>query len=378
VTYIQINNIHFRYNEEWILNGISFSGSKGELIALVGPSGCGKTTLLRIIVGTISPLKGSVILNDEDITKIPIEHRQVGYVPQNQSLFPHLTVYENIGFGLRRSKIENRNRILELSQYGGIKHILSRKPHEISGGQQQRVALLRALAPMPRLLLLDEPLSNVDTHLREQLALYIRSIQKKEKLTTIFVTHDINEAKMLADRIIVMEKGTILQSGTPFDVTNNPQSLQVARSLGLQNLFPLKIKQASQGDHRLLYDSEIGEIQVSSKQKIDTFEDINGCFIDPTKITIDEQQFPKDINKIGKILAIFPDRMTNLVTIIVQLQGQNDPNRKLEDLITEAGANSNHIFPTKLHIQIPMEETSFGVGDMIPIRIPPEAITFFR
>ncbi|WP_455142141.1 ABC transporter ATP-binding protein [Candidatus Hodarchaeum mangrovi] len=378
MTYIQLSNIYFRYDEEWILNGISFSGSKGELIALVGPSGCGKTTLLRIIVGTISPQKGSIILNDEDITKIPIEHRQVGYVPQNQSLFPHLTVYENIGFGLRLSKTENRVRIMELSQYGGIKHILSRKPHEISGGQQQRVALLRALAPVPRLLLLDEPLSNVDTHLREQLALYIRSIQTMEKLTTIFVTHDINEAKMLADRIIVMEKGTILQSGTPFEVTNKPQSLQVARSLGLQNLFPLKIKQVSEGDHPLLYDSEIGELQVSSKQKMDSFKDITGCFIDPTKIKIDEQQFPKDLNKIGKILAIFPDRMTNLVTIIVQLRGKNDPNKRLEDLIPETSANSNHLFPTKLHIQIPLEETSFAVGDIIPIRIPPEAITFFR
>ncbi len=378
MTYIQLSNIYFRYDEEWILNGISFSGSKGELIALVGPSGCGKTTLLRIIVGTISPQRGLIILNDEDITKIPIEHRQVGYVPQNQSLFPHLTVYENIGFGLRLSKIENRVRIMELSQYGGIKHILSRKPHEISGGQQQRVALLRALAPVPRLLLLDEPLSNVDTHLREQLALYIRSIQKMEKLTTIFVTHDINEAKMLADRIIVMEKGTILQSGTPFEVTNKPQSLQVARSLGLQNLFPLKIKQVSEGDHPLLYDSEIGELQVSSKQKMETFKDITGCFIDPTKIKIDEQQFPKDLNKIGKILAIFPDRMTNLVTIIVQLRGKNDPNRRLEDLIPETSANSNHLFPTKLHIQISLEETSFAVGDIIPIRIPPEAITFFR
>ncbi|MHA1966954.1 MAG: ABC transporter ATP-binding protein, partial [Candidatus Hodarchaeales archaeon] len=166
-----------------------------------------------------------------------MEMRNIGYVPQTPSLFPHQTVFENIAFGLKAQKwgkLEVKSRVNELAKTGGIIQMLKRQPHELSGGQQQRVALMRALAPSPQLLLLDEPLSNIDTHLREHLAIYIRDIQKLYQITTLFVTHDLNEAKMLADKLIVLNVGKIVQIGSPINVVLRPNSVDVARTLGMK------------------------------------------------------------------------------------------------------------------------------------------------
>jgi ABC-type sugar transport system ATPase subunit len=242
MAFFEVQNIFFKYEDHWILEDISFQVEKGELVAIVGPSGCGKTTLLRIFVGILNPQKGSVIIENKDILTQRIETRNIGYVPQNQGLFPHLNVYNNIAFGLEAQKWEKNEiklRVGELSQMGGLATMIRRKPHELSGGQQQRVALMRALAPSPQLLLLDEPLSNVDTHLREQLAVYIRNIQKMADITTLFVTHDLNEAKMLADKLVVLSKGKIVQIGTSKDISLKPESIEAAKTIGLKNLYEI-------------------------------------------------------------------------------------------------------------------------------------------
>jgi len=251
--YFEVNGLYHRYEEQWILQDVSFSGKKGELIAIVGPSGCGKTTILKTIVGILSPQKGSITINSNDITNEPIEKRNVGYVPQNQGLFPHLSVYENIAFGLRAQKWkknEIESHIQDLAQISDLEAVLNRKPHEISGGQQQRVSLLRAIAPFPILLLLDEPLSNIDTQLREHLAIYIRKLQEEMQITTLFVTHDLDEAKMLADKLVVLNQGKVLQIGSPVDVNLNPKSIEVATTLGLKNLY--QTQKTYQHEHLLL------------------------------------------------------------------------------------------------------------------------------
>lgn len=211
----------------------------GELIALLGPSGCGKSTTLNMICGLEKPSDGTIFFGDEDVTLLPPELRGVGMVFQNYALYPHLTVRQNIQFPLenlkkkeRLSKLEMRRRAMEAAQLVQIEDLMDRKPKELSGGQQQRVAIARALVKMPRVLLLDEPLSNLDARLRLQTREEIRKIQKKTGITTVFVTHDQDEAMSISDQIIVMQSGVLMQYGKPQEVYDDPDNLFVAKFLG--------------------------------------------------------------------------------------------------------------------------------------------------
>ncbi|HIQ99941.1 MAG TPA: ABC transporter ATP-binding protein [Candidatus Scybalocola faecavium] len=225
----------------------------GELVGLLGPSGCGKSTTLNLICGLEKATGGQIFFGDEDVTALSPELRGVGMVFQNYALYPHLNVQKNIQFPLenlkgqeRPSKAEMKQRVLETAKLVQIEDLLDRKPRELSGGQQQRVAIARALIKMPRVLLLDEPLSNLDARLRLQTREEIRKIQKKTGITTVFVTHDQDEAMSICDRIAVMDHGVLMQEGQPQDVYDDPDNLFVARFLGTPpiNVFRGQVKNA--------------------------------------------------------------------------------------------------------------------------------------
>jgi putative spermidine/putrescine transport system ATP-binding protein len=215
----------------------------GEFVALLGPSGCGKTTLLRMIAGFIAPDSGSVVVDGEDVTVRPPHERQFGVVFQNYALFPHMTVGENVAYGLkmRGSNKADRRRAAEAALGRvGLPAVIDRFPNQLSGGQQQRVALARALVIEPKLLLLDEPLSALDKNLREGMQFELRSLQQNLGVTSLFVTHDQEEAMTLADRIVVMNAGQIQQVGTPEEVYGRPANRFVAAFLGATNFLPAR------------------------------------------------------------------------------------------------------------------------------------------
>ena len=211
------------------VSDFSFEIPDGELIGLLGPSGCGKSTTLNLICGLQKPTSGRIFFGEDDVTDLPPENRGVGLVFQNYALYPHLTVRQNILFPLqnlkgaeRPSKEEMLRRALEAAKLVQIDTLMDRKPSELSGGQQQRVAIARALVKMPRVLLLDEPLSNLDARLRLQTREEIRRIQRETGITTVFVTHDQEEAMSISDRIVVMKDGVVQQIGRPQDVYDSP------------------------------------------------------------------------------------------------------------------------------------------------------------
>ena len=221
------------------VNDFTFEIPDGKLIGLLGPSGCGKSTALNLLCGLLKPTSGTICFGDDDVTKVPAEKRGVGFVFQNYALYPHLTVRQNIRFPLENlkgdaklSKDEMNRRAEEAAKLVQLEGLMDRKPSELSGGQQQRVAIARALVKMPRVLLLDEPLSNLDARLRLQTREEIRRIQKETGITTVFVTHDQEEAMSISDMIVVMKLGVVQQIGKPQEVYDNPANLFVAKFLG--------------------------------------------------------------------------------------------------------------------------------------------------
>lgn len=233
------------------VNDFTFTIPDGELIGLLGPSGCGKSTTLHLISGLQNPTEGKIFFGEDDVTLLPAENRGIGLVFQNYALYPHLTVKQNILFPLENlkgkdklTKEEMLKKAQEAAKLVQIEELMERKPSELSGGQQQRVAIARALVKMPRVLLLDEPLSNLDARLRLQTREEIRRIQKETKITTIFVTHDQEEAMSISDRIVVMKEGVVHQIGKPQEVYDNPVNLFVAKFLGTPpiNVFDGQVK----------------------------------------------------------------------------------------------------------------------------------------
>ncbi len=221
------------------VNDFNFEIPDGKLNGLLGPSGCGKSTTLNLLSGLLKPTSGKIFFGEDDVTDLPAEHRGVGLVFQNYALYPHLTVRQNICFPLENlkgaaklTKAEMNEKALAAAKLVQIDGLMDRKPSELSGGQQQRVAIARALVKMPRILLLDEPLSNLDARLRLQTREELRRIQKETGITTVFVTHDQEEAMSISDMIVVMKDGVIQQIGKPQEVYDNPVNLFVAKFLG--------------------------------------------------------------------------------------------------------------------------------------------------
>ena len=239
-------------NEEVVaVNNFNFTIPDGKLIGLLGPSGCGKSTTLYMISGLQKPSSGKIFFGDDDVTELSTENRGIGLVFQNYALYPHMTVKQNIMFPLQNLKGEDKpskeemlQRTTEAARLVQIDDLLDRKPSELSGGQQQRVAIARALVKMPRVLLLDEPLSNLDARLRLQTREEIKRIQKETGITTVFVTHDQEEAMSISDMIVVMKLGVVQQIGEPQEVYDNPANLFVAKFLGTPpiNVFSGRVK----------------------------------------------------------------------------------------------------------------------------------------
>lgn len=227
------------------LDGVSLELAPGEFVALLGPSGCGKTTALRVLAGLESADDGHILIDGRDVVDVPTNRRDIGMVFQSYSLFPHLTVLENVEFGLRMRKVEaseRRRRATQMLNMVGLDHHADRFAHQLSGGQQQRVALARALVTEPRVLLLDEPLSALDAKVRVGLRDEIRRIQTELGITTLFVTHDQEEALAVADRVAVMRAGRIEQIGTPEELYSRPASAFVADFVGLSNRVPAVVQ----------------------------------------------------------------------------------------------------------------------------------------
>ncbi len=244
MAYMSLKDIDVCYDKKkQVLKGLDLEVQEGELVSLLGPSGCGKTTTLRVVAGFIEPQNGVFSLDGEDLTKVPVHKRNFGIVFQSYALFPHLSVYDNVAFGLKMRKMQKAEidqkvkRILEvcdLTEFGG------RFPQQMSGGQRQRVALARALVIEPKLLLLDEPLSNLDAKLRINMRMEIKRIQKQLGITTLFVTHDQEECFSISDKVAVMNQGVIEQFDTPENIYQKPETEFVARFIGFENFLSLR------------------------------------------------------------------------------------------------------------------------------------------
>ncbi|CAD9194069.1 sulfate/molybdate ABC transporter ATP-binding protein [Acinetobacter bohemicus] len=318
---IQVKNIEKHFGAFHALNNISLDFPEGQLVALLGPSGCGKTTLLRIIAGLESADGGQVILEGEDATDVHVRERQVGFVFQHYALFRHMTVFENIAFGLRvrpratrpsEAEIKKRvTRLLDLVQLG---FLADRFPAQLSGGQRQRIALARALAVEPRVLLLDEPFGALDAKVRKELRRWLRTLHDELHITSIFVTHDQEEALEVADQIIVMNKGNVEQIGSPREVYEKPATPFVFDFLGQANRFEGQNKQGiiHIGEDRL----QLPQVKDAPQGEIIAFARPNELHIHATpQENAIQATFLREIWIAGKVLAELQDRQGNLIEI---------------------------------------------------------------
>ncbi len=248
--FLELNHITKRFANFTAVENFNLEVEKGEFVSFLGPSGCGKTTTLRMIAGFETPTSGKIIINGEDVTYRAPNQRKIGMVFQSYALFPNMTVADNIGFGLkvaRKPTAEIKERVKEMLLLIHMEEFADRYPYQISGGQQQRVALARAIAIRPTLLLLDEPLSALDAKIRVELRNEIRAIQQKLGITTIYVTHDQEEALSLSDRVVVMNKARMEQVGAPFEIYNFPQTPFVASFVGTLSILNAEVVNPAQG-----------------------------------------------------------------------------------------------------------------------------------
>ncbi len=240
--FVRLSNLTLAYGQTVAVPDLSLEIAEGELVALLGPSGCGKTTTMRAVAGLLTPVSGSMVIDGRDVTRVPANRRGIGLVFQSYALFPHLSAFENVAFGLRLQRLSAKV-ILARTQAGidkvGLNGLERRRPSELSGGQQQRLALARSLVMEPKVLLLDEPLSNLDARLRLEMRTELQRVQKQTGVTMVFVTHDQSEALALADRIVLMNGGSIEQIGAPADLYARPQSVFAADFMGFENIFRL-------------------------------------------------------------------------------------------------------------------------------------------
>ena len=291
---ITIKNAVKRYGDNTVISDISLDVKDKELFTLLGPSGCGKTTLLRMIAGFATIEGGEFFFNQKKINDMEVSHRNIGMVFQNYAIFPHYSVRQNVEFGLRNRKYGKKYIKNEADKFLKLMHIYEyrdKKPEQLSGGQQQRIALARALVIEPDILLLDEPLSNLDAKLRLEMRKEIKRIHSEANITSVYVTHDQKEALSLADRAAIMKDGKIMQIGTPREIYNRPASCFVADFIGETNFLRGKVKARDGGN--FIIDTAIGEVRSAIASKDFSIGDAVRCSIRPESVSIEDSQ-PRD------------------------------------------------------------------------------------
>ena len=285
---VKFENITKKFNQTTAVDNVSCKFEAGTLTTLLGPSGCGKTTSLRIIAGLERATSGKILVDDEDVTLLPATDRDVSMVFQSYALFPHMSVIENVSYGLKMINIEKKDYIeksLETLKLVNLEGYENRMPSELSGGQQQRVAVARAIVLEPKVLLFDEPLSNLDAKLRRQVREDIREIQQKLGVTTIYVTHDQEEALAISDKVIVMNNAVIAQEGSPKNLYNFPKNRFVANFIGDANVVEAKINNKNSNS----YDLKIAEMNIKVNKDIELDGNVS-IALRPEKIFINREK----------------------------------------------------------------------------------------
>ena len=349
MSFLSISNAVKAFGSNTVVKGFDLEVEKGEFVSLLGPSGCGKTTVLRMIAGFERPTSGTISIDGRDVTGLSPNKRRIGMVFQAYALFPNMNVFGNIAFGLKiagLAKAEIESRVNEMLQLIGLAHLAERYPYEMSGGQQQRVALARALAPRPQVLLLDEPLSALDAKIRVSLREEIRAIQRQLGITTVFVTHDQEEAMSISDRIVVMNGGRADQIGTPSEIYNRPATRFVAGCVGTLNVLKA---QASRQDPQSV---SAGGTTVRLAQPVRT-ADAEGKLslgLRPEAISLMPSE-SRDVSFRGEVKAV--NFMGSVIRIRMDVRGEvisfdmfNNPNQMPPTIgqLTSAHCSSSDIF----------------------------------
>jgi len=314
------------------LDNVSLNVREGELFTFLGPSGCGKTTTLRCIAGFEKPTSGTIHFLGKDYTAIPPFRRNIGMVFQSYALFPHMSIFENVAYGLKRRKLprlEIEEKVGRIIRMVGLEATQGRKPSELSGGQQQRIALARALVYEPKLLLLDEPLSNLDAKLRVYMREEIRRIQRRANVTTIYVTHDQEEALSISDKIAVMNEGRVSQVGSPDEIYENPCSIQVADFIGRANFIECTVEKQAGASLILTFPSSEKICLESAAEKLSAYGDLRGkLFIRPERMRVfPEPNRPNTLK--GKVVRIL--YLGSMVRYFIEIFRETSPQEILVD-----------------------------------------------
>jgi ABC-type Fe3+/spermidine/putrescine transport system ATPase subunit len=353
--FLEVANARVSYGQQEVLKGVSLAVEKGEFVALLGSSGCGKTTLLRSIAGFNTPVSGSIRVGGRDVTQLPPDKRGMALVFQSYALWPHMSVDQNIGYGLKLRRIpksEIETRVGEIKQLLGLAALGGRKPTNLSGGQRQRVALGRALAVQPDILLLDEPLSNLDARIRLTVRHEISALQRRLGITAVHVTHDREEAMVMADRIVILNNGEIAQVGTPEEVYNRPVSDFVAAFMGAENL--LEVSASTAGDRIEIASSPFNSATVISRQGRNLSGTLNARFRGEAADLSEAQDETSSMQGEGSLVLAGVVRQTSY-----------------------PGGLWRHVIavgPSHIIVDSPR---SFEIGKRVSIRVPEEALFLF-
>lgn len=307
---IVIKGLSKSFDGVQVIKNIDLEIKAGEFFSILGPSGCGKTTLLRILAGFIEPDSGVVYLGDKDITNLPPNLRSTNTIFQKYALFPHLTVYENIAFPLRMKKMDSDyidTEVKKMLKMIELEEHASKKPNQLSGGQQQRVSIARALVNKPEVLLLDEPLSALDAKLRQNLLIELDNIHEEVGITFIFITHDQQEALSISDRIAIMNKGKVLQVGTPAEVYESPADMFVADFIGENNFIEGEVVSIDSETCATLKHERLGEIRFEMDRKVKIGDHVK-VSVRPEKIRL-TRNLPKNLGKIHNVIKVYVDEL---------------------------------------------------------------------